>query len=213
MDAHLTEPAGRSVRFAREEARTLGDAEVGTEHLLLGLLREENGVAARAMLAAGLSPGRVRGLLEGRSEPRPGAEDGGRRDVPELSNVAKGAIRRARPVAWHSGAAKAGTAHLLLVLLGDPDGPACRMVADAGVRPAELEREVRRMVDEGHNDGITAWELREEAQRLRQAADALNEAYGGSLWRLMLPGVVSSLTLGAAVGAGVYAAIRLARRK
>ena len=69
------------------------------------------------------------------------------------------------------------------------------------------------MAEEGQNDGITAEELREEAQKLRQAADALNEATGRSFWRIMLSGVVTALAYGTAIGVGVYTAIRLARKK
>ena len=51
----FTEPARRVVVLGREEARALGHAHIGTEHLLLGLLREDEGVAARALDALGLS--------------------------------------------------------------------------------------------------------------------------------------------------------------
>lgn len=210
----FTRPAERALALAEEEAEDMGHHWFGTEHLLLGLLREEEGVGPRALHVSGVDLGLARrrtvelvGPIDTLGE-RARRTSGRPRPTPRAARM----LRRARPQAWHEGAAKAGTAHLLLILMGDPDGLAYKVMADAGVPPEELEREVRRMVEEGRNDGITAEELREEAERLRQAADLLSEATGRSLWRMMLPGLVSSLTSGAAVGAGVYLAIRLARR-
>lgn len=212
MSNGLTEPAVRADELARQEARLLGGPEVGQEHLLLGLLGEERGVSFRALLATGLTLGRARDLVQGRVA-RPAAEGSKREEEPELSRGVKRAVRRAQPEAWRLGAAKAGTEHLLLMLLDDPDRTVVRMLAAEGIDPEELESDVRRMVEEGQNDGITAEELREESQRLRRAADALNQAANKSLLRAMLPGLVSALTMGAAVGVGVYTAIRLARER
>jgi ATP-dependent Clp protease ATP-binding subunit ClpC len=205
----FTRPAGRVVELAGEEAKDLGHGWLGTEHLLLGLLREWEGVGPRALRASGLELGFARRRtveLVGSA-----GEAGQRVGEPRPTPRARRLLRRAEPEAWRRGAAKAGTAHLLLVLLGDPDGLAYKIVADAGVSPEELSQEVAQMLDEGRNDGVTAEELREEARRLRQAADALNEAVGRDLGRVVLSGLVSALAMGVAVGAGVYVAIRLAR--
>ncbi|HZY57705.1 MAG TPA: Clp protease N-terminal domain-containing protein, partial [Rubrobacteraceae bacterium] len=60
MRDRFTHSGRRVVTLADEEARGLGHKYVGTEHLLLGLLREQEGVAVRALEALGVVPDRVR---------------------------------------------------------------------------------------------------------------------------------------------------------
>jgi ATP-dependent Clp protease ATP-binding subunit ClpC len=60
MLERLTERARRAVVLAHEEARMLNHNDVGTEHILLGLIREGEGVAARALESLGISLEAVR---------------------------------------------------------------------------------------------------------------------------------------------------------
>src|SRR4030095_7886551 len=55
MFERFTDRARNAVRVAQEEARRLGHTSVGTEHLLLGLLAEPDGIGARALVALGIS--------------------------------------------------------------------------------------------------------------------------------------------------------------
>ena len=55
MFGHFTEKAQRVMYYAQEEARAMHYPAVGTEHLLMGLLREEDSVAARALLERGVT--------------------------------------------------------------------------------------------------------------------------------------------------------------
>ncbi len=59
-DLPHTSRAKKSLELAMVEARELGDTYVGTEHLLLGLLREETGIAAQMLLASGVTPAILR---------------------------------------------------------------------------------------------------------------------------------------------------------
>ncbi|HEX6933431.1 MAG TPA: Clp protease N-terminal domain-containing protein, partial [Streptosporangiaceae bacterium] len=61
MFERFTDRARRVVVLAQEEARLLSHGHIGTEHLLLGLIREEQGVAARALTALGIELQAVRG--------------------------------------------------------------------------------------------------------------------------------------------------------
>jgi ATP-dependent Clp protease ATP-binding subunit ClpA len=56
----FTESARRVVALVDEEARSLGNNYIGTEHLLLGLLGEQEGVAVRVLKALSIAPDRVR---------------------------------------------------------------------------------------------------------------------------------------------------------
>jgi len=73
-DLPLSEPSKRVLAFAAEEAERLAHAHIGTEHLLLGMLREEKGLVAEILRALGLRPSAVRGELDQSPEPRIGIE-------------------------------------------------------------------------------------------------------------------------------------------
>jgi hypothetical protein len=78
MWQRLTERARRVVFFAQEEAARLGTNGVGTEHLLLGLVRENEGVGARVLLDLGADADRIRNeLIRMMSGPRAGPRRGG----------------------------------------------------------------------------------------------------------------------------------------
>ena len=64
MFERFTDRARRTVTNAQEEARALGHGWIGTEHLLLGLLREEDGIAARVLASTGVTHDDVRANLE-----------------------------------------------------------------------------------------------------------------------------------------------------
>src|SRR5207249_8991621 len=64
MWQRFTERARRVVFFAQEEAGRLGENYVSTEHLLLGLIRENDSVAARVLDTLGVGPSRIRSVLE-----------------------------------------------------------------------------------------------------------------------------------------------------
>ena len=64
FDDRFTERARRVLMLAQEEARRLNDSYIGTEHLLLGLVQEERGVAARVLRDMGVNPYQVRRLIE-----------------------------------------------------------------------------------------------------------------------------------------------------
>src|SRR4051794_7932923 len=59
-----TESARRALKLAREETVPFNHAYLGTEHILLGLLRVEDGIAARVLTAAGVDEARCRGFME-----------------------------------------------------------------------------------------------------------------------------------------------------
>ena len=60
----VTEPAQRAVRYAKQEAGRLGHDHVGTEHLLLGLLRDEDTLAVATLAGQGIAPETVRRRVE-----------------------------------------------------------------------------------------------------------------------------------------------------
>jgi ATP-dependent Clp protease ATP-binding subunit ClpA len=118
--------------FAQDEARELKQDYIGTEHLLLGLLREEEGLAARTLCEVGVSSAGVRAQI--RSAGGEGKEAGQIPFTKHARHVLESALRTA--VRWNHG--MIATEHLLTGLLADPSSRAVRLLADAGLRPAVI---------------------------------------------------------------------------
>ena len=139
MRERFSDAATAAVASAEEEARTLRHDHIGTEHLLLGVLAQENEVGARALVAMGVTLGEARaqvmrivGLPDGPSPP----------DLP-TTPPARDALAGALREAIELGDTVVGTEHVLLALLRERDGVAVRVLLGAGVDPRRLREEVR----------------------------------------------------------------------
>ncbi len=134
MFQRFTERAQRSLVLAQEEARRLQYNFVGTEHLLLGLIREGEGVAAKVLLSMGISLDKVRGEVEkviGRgSTPAEG-------EIGLTPRAKKVVLELAAEEARHLGHSYIGTEHILLGLIREGEGVAARVLLNLG---ADLER-------------------------------------------------------------------------
>jgi Clp amino terminal domain, pathogenicity island component len=137
MFERFTDKARRVVVLAQEESRRLGHSHIGTEHILLGLLREEDGLAARALdsLGIGLEPARDRleaeaGLGSGQSGHIP--------FTPEAKRTLELSLREALQL----GQNYIDTEHILLGLIRDPASPGARILADLGAMPDAVRQRV-----------------------------------------------------------------------
>ena len=129
----FTQRAQAALRLAQEASAQLGHGYVGSEHLLLGLSREGQGVAAKVLRNAGLEPETIRSSiarLVGVGAPVPMPSQG-------LTPRCKKIIELAMSEAAGLGHRYVGTEHLLLGLLREGDGVAARILAGSGV---ELKR-------------------------------------------------------------------------
>jgi ATP-dependent Clp protease ATP-binding subunit ClpC len=139
---HFTERARHVVVLAQEEARGLRHGYIGEEHILLGLLREDEGLAARVLESLNMTVERVRDevvLLEGRGKT---VEAGMIPFTPRAKKVLEAGQREARGL----GKDKIGTEHLLLGLLGEDDGIAAQVLRDFGTDTTTVRAEVLRML-------------------------------------------------------------------
>jgi len=134
IDRRFTERVRRVMHFAREEAGRLQHDYIGTEHLLLGLIREGEGVAAVVLTNIGLDIEQVRRAVEEAVPPSGGTLTIG--DLP-FNTGAKRALELAIEEAKELGHNYIGTEHLLLGLLREGDGIAAKTLMRLGV---ELER-------------------------------------------------------------------------
>lgn len=143
MWQRFTERARKVVFYAQEEAHKFGEGYVSTEHLLLGLVREQDSVASRVLDKLGVSLQRVRGEVERqlpRGEAKPAQEM-------TLTPRAKRVIDLAYDEARTLNNNYIGTEHLLLGLIREGDGLAGRVLAKLGVDIERARREVMALQD------------------------------------------------------------------
>jgi ATP-dependent Clp protease ATP-binding subunit ClpC len=144
----LTRRARRGLQLAADEARAGGSGYVGTEHLLLGLIAEREGLAARALEGLGIAPEAVRAALAaGQDWPEHSAAsaavDG------ELTEQAQRAVDAAlsQAVEWEHD--YVGTEHLLFSLTRVVDGNITLLLEQLGTAPDMVQDEVLRLVKIG----------------------------------------------------------------
>ena len=143
MWQRFTERARKVVFYAQEEAQKFGEGYVSTEHLLLGLVRESDSVAARVLEKLGVSLNRIRAEVE-KQLPRGDARPS--QDM-TLTPRAKRVIDLAYDEARNLNNNYIGTEHLLLGLIREGDGLAGRVLAKLGVELEKARREVMSLQD------------------------------------------------------------------
>jgi len=161
-----TPRAKMAVTYAIEEARALNHNYVGTEHLLLGLLRESDGIAAQVLMNLGLKLEDVRqavlNLLGGR------ADDAGTPPTDErLTNPAEDALELANQEAQRFNYEYVGTEHVLLGLVKEGRGLAATALANRGIDLQKLRLELDALVKSGP-ETVTPVQL-PQTPRLRDA--------------------------------------------
>ena len=139
MFERFTDRARRVVVLAQDEARQHHHDHIGSEHLLLGLIRVNEGVASRMLLAAGISLDAASAEVDrivGVSDRAPTGH------IP-FDPGAKKVLEQSLREAFGHGHVHIGTEHLLLGLLRLSSGVGVEVLVNLGVRPEDLERAVR----------------------------------------------------------------------
>ena len=142
MFERFTERARQVVVLAQEEARALKHNYIGTEHLLLGLLREEEGVAARVFDKLEISVEEVRAAvvrIVGSGEEVP---QGQIPFTPRAKKVLELALREALSLGHNY----IGTEHILLGLIREEEGVATRILLDLDADPEKIRNEVMQLL-------------------------------------------------------------------
>jgi ATP-dependent Clp protease ATP-binding subunit ClpC len=142
----FTQRARRVLSLAQEEAERLQHNYIGTEHLLLGLMREEGGVAGRVLRDLGLEQSRVEELVERltRASTRTSIVASALDLSPGTKKVLELAVDEARRMGHHY----IGTEHLLLGLVRQSEGVAIDVLKRLGISPEEIRRQTRRVLQE-----------------------------------------------------------------
>jgi ATP-dependent Clp protease ATP-binding subunit ClpC len=142
MFERFTDRARRVVVMAQEEARALSHDYVGTEHLLLGLIREGHGVGAKALESLGISPDSVRQQVEeivGRGQQAP---SGHIPFTPRAKNVLRLALSESTALDHHY----IGTEHILLGLMREGDGVAGQVLVQLGANLDWVRQQVSQLL-------------------------------------------------------------------
>jgi ATP-dependent Clp protease ATP-binding subunit ClpA len=130
--------------MAEDEATGLRHAEVGTEHVLIALLREGRGLATRALSELGIDPADLAQRVRARLSPSNTVNQG----PISLSPGARAALQMARSEAGRLHHDYVGTEHLLLGLLRDGDGPAFVTLVGAGVTLMRARQQIAKILNE-----------------------------------------------------------------
>ncbi len=149
LNDRLTERARIAISAAAEAASELGHSYVGTEHLLVGLIREGEGVAGKILEANGLDDEKVMDRiaeLVGAGEP---IELGQPEATPRTKRVFEHSYIEARRL----GHSYIGTEHLLIALLRESESVAVRILMELGVKPNNLYQDIMTLLQENGEVG------------------------------------------------------------
>ncbi len=141
----FTQRARRVLTLAQDSAERMHHNYIGTEHLLLGLLTEESGVAGKVLRGMGLSSQRVQSIIERMTGPSRGRPY----TTPELTPRTKRVIELAVDEARRMGHHYIGTEHLLLGLVRQGESVAIDILRRLGVSPERIRQETRKAIQEG----------------------------------------------------------------
>ena len=142
MFERFTERARQVTVLAQDEARTLRHDYIGTEHILLGLLREEEGLAARVLESLDITVERVRGQVVRIVGSGEEVTSGQIPFTPRAKKVLEMALREALSLGHNY----IGTEHILLAIARENDGVASRILLDFDADAEKIRSEVLRMV-------------------------------------------------------------------
>lgn len=139
MYERFTDRARKVMQLAQQEAQRFNHEYIGTEHVLIGLLKEGSGVAANVLKNLDIDFGKLRAEVEKTSTPGPDMVTMGR--LPHRLKV-KHAIEASIKEAESLNHNYVGTEHMLLGLLADPTSPACLVLNQCGVTAEAVRAEV-----------------------------------------------------------------------
>ena len=138
MFERFTDRARRVLVLAQEESRLLEHSYIGTEHILLGLIREGDGIAASALLSLGLTTEDVREKVIETIGTVGNTSAGAPPFTPRAKKVLELSLREALQL----GHSYIGTEHMLLGLIRETDGVASKVLTALNVQPGDARQKV-----------------------------------------------------------------------
>lgn len=148
MFGRFTERAQKVLALSQEEAIRLGHNNIGTEHILLGLVREGEGIAAKALQALGLGPEKIQEEVENLI----GRGQEGSQTI-HYTPRAKKVIELSMDEARKLGHSYVGTEHILLGLIREGEGVAARVLNNVGVSLNKARQQVLQLLGSSESGG------------------------------------------------------------
>jgi len=145
LPGRFTPNGWRAISFMQEEAQRFEHGYMGTEHLLLGLLRDARSQASRVLVNLGAEPSGLKSQLEGIIGRRGSLYTGGTGMTRRCQRVIESSARIARA----SGQRTVGTGHLLHSLVEQPEDVAGQLLEGSGITADRVLTELRHMGPEG----------------------------------------------------------------
>jgi ATP-dependent Clp protease ATP-binding subunit ClpA len=180
MFERFTDRARQAVDLAHDEARRLNHSYIGTEHILLGLIHEGEGVAAQALESLGISLDAVRQQVEqiigvGQQEPQEQIPY-----TPRAKKVLELSLREAKALGHHY----IGTEHILLGLIREGHGVAAQVLTELGADLNLVRQQVIRLLHgyqgpqsqtmpAGARFGQSRWKMRGRQGEIREHVEAI----------------------------------------
>jgi ATP-dependent Clp protease ATP-binding subunit ClpC len=140
----FTQRARRVLNLARESAESMRHNYIGTEHVLLGLLKEESGVAGRVLRALDLTPRRVQDMVEHMVGTGSRTKPTQLELTPRTKRVIELSVNEAKRLGHHY----IGTEHLLLGLVRQDESVAMNILRKMGITPDQIRRETKRAIQQ-----------------------------------------------------------------
>ena len=170
MFERFTDRARRVVVLAQEEARLLDHNYIGTEHLLLGLIDEGEGVACRALESLGVDADRIRNEMVRIVGRGPGPAAGHIPFTPQAKKILELALREALQLGHNY----IGTEHILLGLIGADGGVSAEVLQELGVDANHVRQAVVQNLSgyTGTSEGEPAIGVFSEYEESQKAAEA-----------------------------------------
>ena len=151
MFERFTDRARRVVVLAQEEARMLNHNYIGTEHILLGLIHEGEGVAAKALESLGISLDAVRQQVEEIIGQGQQAPSGHIPFTPRAKKVLELSLREAKALGHNY----IGTEHILLGLIREGSGVAAQVLVKLGADLNRARQQVVQLLHGYHGEDVT----------------------------------------------------------
>jgi len=180
MQGPFTEKARQAIENAQHAAVMLGHDYVGTEHLLLGLLQVEDGVAAKALKGQGCSRQDVESQIEDMMGPHNAGGPSGPKDfTPRTKRIFEMSYQEAARM----GVKYVGTEHILIALMREQDSIAVRILTALNVNIQKVYDEILSMLGEGNKPG-SAHPMGPKGLQRQQTATPFLDRYSRDLTQM-----------------------------
>ncbi len=161
---NLTERAQKAIWIAQEEAHSLNNDYLGTEHILLGLVKLGEGIAFNALVNVGIDPSELVSRIESLiRESKPSYTPDYSSDV-ILTPRAKRVLEMAEREANNLGDTYVSTEHLLLAILHEGGGVAVKILKEMGVDLVQIEETIYSMLGDTKKNSNKRYQVRRESK-------------------------------------------------